>query len=99
MPSQKLKQNPMQGSLREIALEDGLRVASNALKYAERLVRNFEYPDTSAADFLLIRHLEVERDLNPCEDTQRALDEAIAVAQENYYAMLEAKGKQEEPHA
>lgn len=75
--------NPEQATLREIALEDSLRVAANALRYAAELVERLAYPDTTASDFLRIRYAYAMRDLDPCEETERLVADVKAAMDEH----------------
>ena len=75
--------NPEQATLREIALEDSLRIAANALRYAAELVKSLAYPDTTAADFLRIRYAYAMRDLDPCEETERLVADVRAAVEEH----------------
>ena len=71
-----------QGTFREVELEGALRTAYGSLKYAVALLRNLLYEKDAkqTLPFFEIRLREIEHDLNPCEETQRALDAAIAEA-------------------
>lgn len=75
--------NPEQATLREIALEDSLRIAANALRYAAELVERLAYPDTTASDFLRIRYAYAMLDLDPCEETERLVADVKATMEEH----------------
>ena len=84
-----------QSTLRELQLEESLRFAANALKYAAELVRALSYPDTTDADYLRIRYFEALRDLKPCEETERDLREATEGAQANKAKRIEIRNGKE----
>lgn len=77
-------ENYDQGSLRELELEEALRSARHTLRYATNLLCKLLYEeDIGTVDFFEIRLAEIDRTLNPSEETERAVQTAIETARKH----------------